>query len=169
MGPGPFVCVLKFDSPLPEDHRVNTTPPFRQPTVSATTENLAEAPPRSPTPVSTGGRSGVGKSSDGHNEHSRIVLPQEIGEKPSLSSGLSDMPWINSRRPGFLYSIIEYEKSSSSPPPLLLLSSSMRHNAHSSLTTKHAHSLHEWNLSYFMQTSKFFYKVKNLCFLDKGE
>jgi hypothetical protein len=23
-GRGPFVCVLKFDSPLPEDHRVNT-------------------------------------------------------------------------------------------------------------------------------------------------
>jgi hypothetical protein len=30
-------------------------------------------------------------------------------EQPSLSSGLSDAPWLNSRRPGSLYSIIEYE------------------------------------------------------------
>ena len=77
LGPRTFVCVLKFDSPLPEDHRVN--------------------------------RSGVGKSSDGHNEHSRIVLPPETGEQPSLSSGLSDAPWLNRRRPGSLYSIIECE------------------------------------------------------------
>ena len=81
----------------------------RQPTVSATTENLAEAPPRSPAPASTGGRSGVGKSSDGRNKHSRIVLPPETGEQPSLLSGLSDAPWLNRRRPGSLYSIIEYE------------------------------------------------------------
>ncbi len=33
--------------------------------------------------------------------------------KPSLSSGLSDAPWLNRRRPGSLYSIIEYDKSSS--------------------------------------------------------
>jgi hypothetical protein len=52
--------------------------------------------------------------SDGHSEHSRIVLPQETGEQPSLSSGLSDAPWLNRRRPGSLYSIIEYDKSSSS-------------------------------------------------------
>ena len=57
-----------------------------------------------------GGRSGVGRSSDGRNEHSRIVLPPETGEQPSLSSGLSDAPWLNRRRPGSLYSIIE-------PPP----------------------------------------------------
>jgi hypothetical protein len=31
------------------------------------------------------------------------------GEQPSLSSGLSDAPWLNRRRPGSLYSIIEYE------------------------------------------------------------
>jgi hypothetical protein len=61
---------------------------------------LGGAPPRSPAPVSTGGRRGVGKSSDGHDEHSRIVLPPETGEQPSLSSGLSDAPWLN-RRPGF--------------------------------------------------------------------
>jgi hypothetical protein len=46
---------------------------------------------------------------DGHSEHSRIVLPPETGEQPSLSSGLSDAPWLNRRRPGSLYSIIEYE------------------------------------------------------------
>ena len=28
----------------------------------------------------------------------------------SLSSGLSDAPWLNRRRPGSLYSIIEYEE-----------------------------------------------------------
>ena len=36
-----------------------------------------------------------------------IVLPPETGEQPSLSSGLSDAPWLNRRRPGSLYSIIE--------------------------------------------------------------
>ena len=41
----------------------------RQPTVSSTTANLAEAQPRSPAPVSTEGRSGVGGSSDGQNKH----------------------------------------------------------------------------------------------------
>ena len=87
--------------------RTTESTPFRQQTVSDTTENLAEAPPRSPAPVSTGGRSGVGRSSDGRNEHSRIVLPPETGEQPSLSSGLSDAPWFNRRRPGSLYSIIE--------------------------------------------------------------
>jgi hypothetical protein len=42
-------------------------------------------------------------------EQSQIVLPQEAGEKPLLSSDLSDTPWINHRRPGSLYNIIEYE------------------------------------------------------------
>jgi hypothetical protein len=65
--------------------------------------------------VSTKGRIGVGGSSDGQDEQSRIVLPLETGEQPSLSSGLSDAPWLNRRRPGSLYSIIEYE-----PGPLLL-------------------------------------------------
>ena len=92
----------KFDSPLPED---TESTPSRQPKVSATTANLAEAPPQSPAPVSTRGRSGVGRSSDGHNEHSWIVLPPETGEQPSLSSGLSDAPWLNRRRPGSLYSV----------------------------------------------------------------
>jgi len=68
-----------------------------------------EEPPQSPAPVSTGGRSGVGRSSDGHDELSRIVLPPETGEQPSLSSSLSDAPLLNRRRPGSLYSIIEYE------------------------------------------------------------
>ncbi len=36
-------------------------------------------------------------------------VPPETGEQPSLSSGLSDAPWLNRRRPGSLYSIIEYE------------------------------------------------------------
>ncbi len=62
--------------------RTTESTPFRQTTVSDTTENLTEAPPRSPAPVSTGGRSGVGKSSDGHNDHSRIVLPPETGSSP---------------------------------------------------------------------------------------
>jgi hypothetical protein len=36
-------------------------------------------------------------------------------EQPSLSISLSDDPWpVNRRRPGSLYSIIEYNKSSSS-------------------------------------------------------
>ena len=38
-----------------------------------------------------------------------VGLPPETGEQPSLSSGLSDAPWLNRRRPGSLYSIIEYE------------------------------------------------------------
>jgi len=49
----------------------------------------------------------VGGSSDGQDEQSRIVLPPETGEQPSLSSGLSDAPWLDRRRPGSLYSIIE--------------------------------------------------------------
>jgi hypothetical protein len=36
--------------------------------------------------VSTEDRSGVGGSSDGQDEQSRIVLPPETGEQPSLSS-----------------------------------------------------------------------------------
>jgi hypothetical protein len=60
----------------------------RQPTVSSTTANSAEAPLRSPAPVSTQDRSGVGGSSGGQDEQSRIVLPPETGEQPSLLSGL---------------------------------------------------------------------------------
>jgi len=45
--------------------------------------------------------------SDGQDEQSRILLPPETGEQPSLSSGLSDAPWLSRRRPGSLYSIIE--------------------------------------------------------------
>ena len=48
---------------------------------------------------------------DVQDEPSRIVLPPETGEQPSLLSGLSDAPWLNRRRPGSLYShgIIEYK------------------------------------------------------------
>ena len=45
---------------------------------------------KSPAPVSTEDRSGEGGSSDGQDEQSRIVLPPETGEQPSLSSDLSD-------------------------------------------------------------------------------
>ncbi len=55
--------------------------------------------------MSTEDQSGVGGLSDGQNEQSRIVLSQETGEQPSLSSGLSDVPWLNLRQPGSLYSI----------------------------------------------------------------
>jgi len=88
---------------IPPYLRTTESTPSRQQTVSATTANLAETPPRSPAPVSTGDRSGVGRSSDGNNEYSRIVLPPETGEQRSLSSGLSDAPWLNRRRPGSLY------------------------------------------------------------------
>ena len=56
-------------------------------------------------------RSWVEGSSDGQDEPSRIVPPPETGEQPSLSSGLSDAPLLNRRRPGSLYSIITYEPS----------------------------------------------------------
>jgi hypothetical protein len=39
----------------------------------------------------------------------RNTRQQETGEKPSLSSVLIDAPWLNRRRPGSLYSIVEYE------------------------------------------------------------
>ena len=39
---------------------------------------------------------------------SHSVLPPETGEQPSLSSGLSDAPWLYRRRPGSLCIIIEY-------------------------------------------------------------
>ena len=78
-----------------------------QPTVFATTANLVGAPPRCPASVSTEDRSGVGGSSDGQDEQSRIVLPPDTGAQPSLSSGLSDAPWLNRRRPGSLNRIIQ--------------------------------------------------------------
>jgi hypothetical protein len=43
---------------------------------------------------------------------SRMALPPETWEQPSLVSGLSDAPWLNRRRHGSLYSIIEYESTS---------------------------------------------------------
>ena len=58
--------------------------------------------PRSPAPVPTEDRSGVGGSSDGQDEQSRIVLPQEKGEQHSLSSGLSVAPLLNHRSHGRL-------------------------------------------------------------------
>jgi hypothetical protein len=59
-------------------------------------------PPRPPAPVSTGDGSGLDRSSDGQEYQSRIVLPPETGEQPSLSSGLSDAPRLKCRRPGSL-------------------------------------------------------------------
>jgi hypothetical protein len=55
---------------------LRTTEPTssRQPTVPATTATSAGAPPRSPAPVSTEGRSRVGGSSDGQDEQRRIVV-----------------------------------------------------------------------------------------------
>ena len=105
-GCGPFVCVLKFDSPIPEDHRVNILSTADSPRHPC----KLGAPPRFPAPVSTEDRIGAGGSSDGQDEQHRIILPPETGEKPSLSSGWSDTPWLNHRRPGSLYSIVEYEK-----------------------------------------------------------
>jgi hypothetical protein len=64
--------------------------------------------PKGP-PKSSEDRIGVGGSSDGQDEQGRIILPSETKEQPALSSGLSAMPWLNRRRPGSLYSIIEYE------------------------------------------------------------
>jgi hypothetical protein len=46
-------------------------------------------------------------SSDAQDEQRRIILPPETREQPSLSSGWSDAPWLNRRRPGPLY--VEYE------------------------------------------------------------
>ena len=48
----------------------------------------------------------AGLVSGGQDEQSRVVLPPETGEQPSLSSGLSDAPWLNRSRPGSLYRII---------------------------------------------------------------
>ena len=91
-----FAC----SNSIPPYLRTTESTSSRQPTVSATTASSAEAPPRSPAPMSTEDRSGVGGSSDGQDEQSRIVLPPETGEQPSLSSGLSDAPCLNRRRPG---------------------------------------------------------------------
>jgi len=54
---------------------VSESTPSRQQTVSAATANLAEAPPRSPAPVSTGGRSGVGRSSDRRPQRAQSDCP----------------------------------------------------------------------------------------------
>jgi hypothetical protein len=86
---------------IPPYQRTTQTTSSRQPTVPATTATSAGAQPRSPATVPTEGRSGVGGSSDGQDEQSRIVQPPETGEQPpSLSSGLSHAPWLNRRRPG---------------------------------------------------------------------
>ena len=78
---GQIACAFKFDSPY---LRTTESTSSRQPTVSATTANSAGDPPRSPASVSTEDRSGVGGSSDGQDEQSRIVLPPETGDQPSL-------------------------------------------------------------------------------------
>jgi hypothetical protein len=85
---------------IPRYLRTTAPTSSRQPTVPDTTANSAGAPPRFPAPVSTEGRSGVGVSSDSQDEQRQIILPQETGEQPSLSSGWSDAPWLNRRLPG---------------------------------------------------------------------
>jgi len=74
-----------------------------------TNANSAEAPPRSSAPVSTKDRSGVGGSSDGQNEQSRIVSYFRRRGAALTLVRLSDAPWLNRRRPGSLYTIVEYE------------------------------------------------------------
>jgi hypothetical protein len=86
LGPRTFVCVLKFDSPLPEDHRVNILSTVAVDSLRHHCKlggGYTRSP--SPAPVSTEDRSGVGGSSDRQDEHSRIVLPAETVEQLSLS------------------------------------------------------------------------------------
>jgi len=60
-------------------------------------------------PVSTGDRSGVGGSSNSHDQQSRIVLRGEGSWAALTLVSLSDAPCLNRRCPGSLYSIVEYE------------------------------------------------------------
>ena len=46
---------------------------------------------------------GASPTTSPSGEQSRIILPPETGEQPSLSSGWSDAPWLNRSRPGSLY------------------------------------------------------------------
>jgi hypothetical protein len=109
--PRPRHGVCQFSSTLKTKVRnLGLRVQTRQPTVPANTANSAGAPPRSPAQVSTEDQSRVGGSSDGQDEQSQIILLPETGEQPSLSSGLSDAPWLNSRRPGSLCSILEHEE-----------------------------------------------------------
>ena len=82
-GLGLCVWVPKFDFPLPEhkDHRVNTL------STADTLHHHCKLGGGSASIPGTsvyGGRSGVERLSDGHNECSRIVLPPETGEQPWL-------------------------------------------------------------------------------------
>ena len=107
---GPAVIKHTQSNSIPPYLRTTKSTPSRQTTVSASTVCKPGGGCISIPCTSVYRRpKWVGRSSDGPNEHSRIVLPQETGEQPSLSSGLSDVPWLNRRRPGSLYSIIEYE------------------------------------------------------------
>ena len=80
---GHFVCVLKFDSPLPEDHRVN---------ILSTADSLCHHCKLGGGSASIPGTNVYRRSKwgrrivDDQNEQSRIVLPPETGEQPSLSS-----------------------------------------------------------------------------------
>ena len=107
-----FVVCPRFHPYL----RTTKSTSSRQTTVSVTTANSAETLTRSSAPVSTKDRSGVGALSDCQKEQSQIVLPTETEEQLSLSSGLSDVPWLNQRSHGTLYSncIIKYEQIPSS-------------------------------------------------------
>ena len=76
--------LFAYSNSIPPYLRTTKSTSSRQKTVSATTANLSEAPPRSPAPVSTEDRSGVRGLSDGQDEQSLTVLPPETGEQPSL-------------------------------------------------------------------------------------
>jgi hypothetical protein len=96
---------LKFDFPLPEDHRAHIL--WR-----ATTANSAEAASISGTSVYRGSKRGRRVVRRPRLSKSDCPATGDIiitGEQPSLSSVLSDAPWLNRRRPGSLYSIVEYE------------------------------------------------------------
>ena len=65
------ICDHVSSNSIPPCLRTTEPTSFRQQTAPSTTANSAGAPPRSPAPVSTEGRRGVGGSLDGQDEQSR--------------------------------------------------------------------------------------------------
>ena len=93
---------------------LRTTEPTcsRQPTVLATTVKSAEAPPRSPAPVSTEGRSGYeGRQTA---KTSKVGLSYHRRQGSSPHSLLSDAPWLNRRRPALGPCIVSLNMNKSS-------------------------------------------------------
>jgi len=106
-------CVLKFDSPLPEDHRAN---------ILSTADSR-----RLHCKLGGGSASISGISIYRGSKRSRRVVRRPrraksdcptTGERGLLSSALRDAPWLNRRRPGSPIQRIK-SCSSSSPPPSL--------------------------------------------------